>query len=134
MRKEKDLMNLFRGLVNLLGEEAERNPEFAAKLESLLSALPDRKAQARKAPKLKPPKDLPDIHAEWNTRGEAELRLWLRDQPVATLRALIRQHDFDAARRTAKWKDAEKLSDHIADQLHARMARGSSFMKSGDHK
>lgn len=50
MRKEKPLIALLRGLVDLLGEESERNPMFAAKVEALLSSLPDRTVQS--TPKL----------------------------------------------------------------------------------
>ena len=129
MRKEKALMNLLRGLVNLLAEESERNPEFASKLETLLSELPDRKAspQKRSVPTL--PEDLPDIHAEWNARNETDFRLWLRDQPIPILRSIIRVEDLDATRRTKKWKEAEKLADFITDSLRARQSRGSAFIK-----
>ena len=40
MRKEKALIGLLRGLVYLLAEESERNPEFSNKLDTLLSELP----------------------------------------------------------------------------------------------
>lgn len=133
MRKEKALIDLLRGLVSLLAQESACNPDFAEKVEHLLSALPEKKSAGRKSPAMSQLLEPPDIYAEWNARGEAEFRLWLREQPVATLRALISQHDLDAARRTSKWKDIDKLSAHIADQLQARMARGSSFLKSGDN-
>jgi hypothetical protein len=71
---------------------------------------------------------LPDIHTEFTLRGQPEFQLWLRDQPVATLRSLVRLHDLDAARRTSKWKDAEKLSAFITDQISARLSRGSGFL------
>jgi hypothetical protein len=41
---------------------------------------------------------VPDIYAEQETRGEDEFRLWLRDQTVPVLRAIIRKHDLDSAR------------------------------------
>ena len=53
---------------------------------------------------------------------------WLRDEPIQALRALIRKHDLDPARRTSKWKEAEKLSEFIADNLRSRLARGASFL------
>jgi len=134
MRKQKTLVNLLHGLADLLREEAARNPEFATRLEDLRVSSPEGKAPSGRSRTPKAPKHLPDIYAEWNTRGEAEFRLWLRDQPVEVLRAVIRKHDLDAADRTRKWKDAEKLSAYVADQLQARLARGSSFLRSGDPK
>lgn len=128
MRKEKALIGLLRGLVDLLTEESARNPEFSSKLDTLLSELPEKKAAAKKTAKTPPLEHLPDIHAEWIARGEIDFRLWLRDQPVPVLRAVIRAEDLDATRRTVKWKDAEKLADFIADSLRARQSRGSAFI------
>ncbi|MBL8192138.1 MAG: hypothetical protein JNK38_29275 [Acidobacteria bacterium] len=128
MRKEKALMAMLRGLVDLLAEESARNPEFSSKLETLLSELPERKSTPKKAPATPLPEDLPDIHAEWNAREETDFRLWLRDQPIPVLRAVIRTEDLDATRRTAKWKEAEKLANFIADSLRARQSRGSAFI------
>ena len=131
MRKEKSLTRLLRRLVDLLSEEADRNPEFAAKLDNLLASVPSKGGSNRKRGMPKAELDLPDIYVEWRSRGEEEFRFWLRDQPVPVLRALIRKHDLDPVRRTARWKDAEKLGAHIADHLQSRLARGSSFMRGG---
>lgn len=128
MRKEKALIGLLRGMVGLLVEESARNAEFASKLDTLLSELPERKAAKKRAATSSLPECLPDIHAEWNTRGETDFRLWLRDQPIPVLRAIIRSEDLDAPRRTTKWKEAEKLAEFIADSLRARQARGSAFI------
>jgi hypothetical protein len=130
MRKEKVLINLLRGLVDLLGEEAARNAEFAARLESLLAPLPGKVPTKQATPKQI--SNLPDIYTERNERGSSEFRMWLSDQPIGILRALIRHHDFDATRRTSKWRDAGKLSQFIADQLESRLARGSSFLRTAD--
>ena len=128
MRKEKALIGLLRSLVDLLTEESARNPEFSSKLDALLSELPEKKTTAKRAAKTTPPAQLPDIHAEWNDREETDFRLWLRDQPVPVLRALVRSEDLDATRRTVKWKEAEKLANYIADSLRARQSRGSAFI------
>ena len=136
MRKEKALISALRGLADLLSEEAAHNPKFADRLASVLIDIAEPK------PKPKPPKannslpldSLPDIHAEWTARGEPEFRLWLKDQPVQVLRAIIRQEDLDATRRTAKWSEQEKLAAFIADGLRGRLSRGSAFIRgrSGD--
>lgn len=131
MRNEKALIELLRGIVELLADEAERNPHFAARLEDVLHALPAEKGKQVKK-RVAPPKELPDIHTEWNQRGETDFGLWLSDQPIPVLRELIRTHDFDPTRRTVKWKEAEKLAGFITDCLRARLARGSSFLGRGN--
>lgn len=130
MRKDKALISLLRGLAELLSEESARNPEFARKLESLLSDPPERRAKPPKVETQTSPEQLPDIHAEWNARGDSEFRLWLRDQPTPVLRAVIRAQDLDPTRRTVKWREAEKLAEFIADGLSARLSRGSAFIRS----
>jgi hypothetical protein len=113
--------------VDLLAEESERNPEFASELDSVLSALPEQQpSKARSRPRKTEP--FPDVYAEWNTRGESEFRLWLRDQPIPMIRTVIRTHDLDPKRRTVKWKDPEKLADFAAEGLKARLSRGSAFI------
>lgn len=128
MRKEKTLTAVLKGLADLLAHEASRNPEFAAELEHLLQAnggsspaRPGRVSRAHTG-------SLPDVHEEWNARGETGFRLWLRDQPVSTIREIIRAEDLDATRRTAKWKDAEKLAGFVTDSLRARLSRGAAFI------
>jgi len=115
--------------VQLLADESERNPAFAERLDSLLASLPEsRRPTATKRAAREPRTTLPDVHAEWTARGDTEFRLWLRDQPIPTIRAVIRAQDLDPARRTSKWKDAEKLADFVAEGVQARLARGSAFI------
>ena len=131
MRKEKELIAMLRGLVNLLADEANRNPEFADRLEGLLTALPDATVSTRREPRKNAPTLLPDLYAENAARSEADFLLWLGDLPVSTLRSLIHANDFDPTRRTSKWNESEKLATFITDSLRARMARGSAFMGRG---
>jgi hypothetical protein len=131
MRKEKKqkLMGLLRGLAELVNAETDINPEFAAKVENLLSESPKHKTVSKKST-ITPPENLPDIYLEWDTRGETDFRFWLREQPVSVLRTFIRIQDFDSIGRTSKWKEQEKLAEFIADGMRARLSRGSAFMKS----
>lgn len=131
MRSEKALVALLRRLVELLAEESERNPEFAAKLDSVLSTLPASRPTKAVARTARERPSIPDIHAEWSSRGETDFRLWLRDQPIPIIRALIRAQDLDPTRRTVKWKEPEKLADFVTESLRARLSRGSAFIGSG---
>lgn len=131
MRKEKALIGLLRGLVDLVAEESVLHPAFALKLDTLLTELPKRKAAPKRSAITPLPEHLPNIHAEWTARGETDFRLWLRGQPIPVLRAIIRAEDFDATRRTTKWKETEKLAEFIADSLRSRQSRGSAFIGRG---
>lgn len=128
MRKEKALVALLRDLVDLLADEAARNPEFGARLERLFEAVPERRMRKPRKAAQKGLETLPDVHAEWTARGETDFRLWLREQPIPTVRAVIRAQDLDPTRRTVKWKDPDKLAGFVADGLRARLSRGSAFI------
>ena len=129
MRSKKALVAVLRDLVELLADESGRNPAFAERLDRLLSALPESyRSQTAKRAARDTGTIVPDVHAEWIARGETDFRLWLRDQPITTIRAVIRAQDLDPARRTGKWKDAEKLADFVAEGLRARLSRGSAFI------
>jgi hypothetical protein len=133
MRNEKALIMLMRKIVNLLSDECKRNPEFSDRLGNLLFNLPPGKEFEKIVVKSQLPKNLPDIHLELQARGDTNFRLWLCDQPIPMLRAIIRSQDFDSTRRTTKWKEAEKLADFITDGLRARLSKGSAFIR-GDIK
>ena len=126
MRKEKALIVLLRGLVDLLADESAHNPEFSSKLDTVLSGLPERTTLAKNATKTLPPEHLPNIYADF--------RLWLRNQPIPVLRSVIRTEDLDAPRRPTKWKEAEKLADFITEKVQARQARGSAFIGRGSRE
>jgi hypothetical protein len=128
MREEKALIRIFRKIAELFGEEAARNPEFAARVDSILSELPAKKKPAPKKAAVMSPTELPDVFLEWKSRGANDFTLWLRDQPLAVLRGVIKLHDLDASKRASKWKDAEKLAHFIAEQMRSRTSRGSSFL------
>lgn len=130
MRKEVALINFLRRLVELLAEQAERDTKFAKKLEMLLTPISEPTQRVKRMRRGNATVEIPDIYAEWHARGEEEFHLWLRDEPVEVLRALIREHELDPARRTVRWKEQEKLSAYIVDQLQVRLSRGSKFMRS----
>nr|AWL99398.1 hypothetical protein CIT40_04740 [Bradyrhizobium amphicarpaeae] len=120
-------MALLRGLVDLLALEADRNPDFANRLDIVLNSLPAKIGRSPKALGASQ-ENAPDVYSKWEEIGETEFVLWLRALSKETLRAIIRANGFDPAGRTPKWKDVEKLSSFIEDSLRARLARGASFM------
>lgn len=124
MRKEKALTALLKELVNLLAEESARSPDFGARLDQLLESVPEPRKVSRKKAAPAPPEPLPNLHAEWRSRGETDFRLWLRDLPLTTLRAIIRTEDCDPAKRTGKWRSTEKLAEFVFENFHSRLHRG----------
>lgn len=132
MREEKAVGRLLRKLADLIVEEAELNEAFAQRLRAALSELsPPATPRPQKAPDTQKA-NLPDVHAEMASRGESEFRLWLLGQSREVLKAVIRSEDIDPTRRTAKWKEVDKLADYIAESLKSRQQRGASFLNAGN--
>ncbi len=134
MRNEKALITIIRKVADLLSEECTRNPDFAERLAVLLPITPDGTTKKKKPTPRKPQMELPDIYAEWRTRGDTNFRLWLRDLSIPLLHAIIHSKGFDPTRRTTKWKEAEKLADFIFESLHSRLSKGASFIRSGTNE
>ena len=130
MRNEKALISLIRKIADLLSEECIRNHDFAERLAALIPDSSKPKVQRTKTTKSPDATPLPDIHAEWSARGGTDFRLWIRNQPISILRAIISSQGFDPPRRTTKWKESEKLAEFIYDNLCARISRGASFIRS----
>jgi uncharacterized protein YodC (DUF2158 family) len=132
MPKEKALAGLLGELAEEIVEEYKRNPLFARRLNAVLKVVP---VSGEKRPPRSGPRStslsvpIPDIYREFESRPEAEFRLWAQQLPVQVLREIVRAHDFDAARRTSKWTDPEKLANFLSDQLAARVNRGSAFLR-----
>lgn len=130
MRNEKAVVALIRKLAKVISDEADRNPEFAAELAALFPYKEGGGAIQREPKEERVKPAIPDFHAKWATLGEEEFRYWARDLSVDLLRAIVKDEDLDPTRKTARWKDAEKLANFLADGMKARKERGSSFLKS----
>lgn len=126
MRNEKVLLNLLKGLVSVVQEEAEKNPEFANRLDQLMATVPSKEASGKRFRQAVTV--VPDVYSEFASRGENDFKAWLTSQRLDTLKAIVRKHDFDATRRTSKLKDTTKLVELITSQIRARSARGSGFL------
>lgn len=127
MRKELSTSSMLGKIFEIIQDEMIRNPALERRIESALKAAYD-ELQVKERPKRTSTPIVPDIYAEWNSRGPIEFQAWLQREPFDILKEIIRREDMDAARRAAKWKDSEKLAAFITDGLRARMTRGSAFL------
>jgi hypothetical protein len=127
MPRDEKLSNLLRSLVRLLEEEADRNPSFARRLESVLGHRLSSKPKKERARPVAP-KEVPDVLSALQQRGESEFRFWLRDFDLQTLKAIVKVNGFDVARLSQRWTDPDKFIVLIAEQAAARLRRGSGFL------
>jgi len=120
MQRTQTLTKLFKQLADLVAEEADANPAFAAKLDAILAPLP-KKAPAKAA-------TAPDVFAEFEAKGADEFPFWLRSLDVPTLKAIVKANGFDPAKKSTRWKEPDKFVPLIVEQVQARLKRGSAFL------
>ena len=136
MKKNPALRALFREIV----EEAERNPEFAARLDAVLqppvtnsihgtklgpqsrpSAQAER-AKNRRAPALLNPIDIA-------RQGETTLREKLAPLSVDQLKDVVADYGMDPGKLALKWKTADRLIDRIVELAMTRSRKGDAFLE-----
>jgi hypothetical protein len=126
MQPTKKLTPFLRDLLALVDDEANRNPEFAAKLNALMAELPSRSARPPRPPKIAV--SVPDVFAALQQKGESEFAFWVRTLDIPTLKAIIRANGFDPAKASQRLTDLDKFARLVIDQTAARMKRGSAFL------
>jgi len=134
MQLTKNLSCALRSLVALLEEEAAKNPDFARRLDLLMSELPapSKKFSKPKAPD--PDMPIPDVFGAFEAKGEAEFPFWLRDFNITMLKSIVKVNGFDPGKISQRWSDPDKFVSLIVEQMVARLKRGSMFLppKSSD--
>lgn len=123
-------------LAKIVGDEAERNPEFSQKISEILSptvikkrshvdaAAPDhsivkRAANRRPEPVLDP--------LAVGKEGEMVLREALSKLSLELLRDIVAGYGMDPSKLVMKWKDPHKVVDRIVEVTMSRIKKGSAF-------
>ena len=126
MQPTQKLTSVLRDFLAIVDDEANRNPEFAAKLEAIMAQLPSRPTRPPRLPK--PAVVVPDVFAELQAKGELEFGFWVRSLDIPTLKAVIKKNGFDPAKAAQRWADPDKFVGLVIEQTLARVKRGSSFL------
>lgn len=105
----------------VLAERALRRLNADQKLAPFVRMPPGMKRTGRRAPaKLDPFKILADS-------GEQSLRAQLADLNLEELRDIVAQFGMDPRRLVMKWKDAQRVREHIAATTVQRSRKGDAF-------
>lgn len=126
MQPTKKLTAVLRDFLSVVDEEANRNPDFAAKLEAVMAQVPSRPARPPRPQKTAVP--IPDVFAVLQEKGESEFGFWVRTLDIPTLRAIIKKNGFDPAKAAQRWTDPDKFVGLVMEQTLSRMKRGSAFL------
>lgn len=130
MQPTQKITRALRSLLTLVEEEASRNPDFAQRLEAVVSDFPSAPAgkKPQKPKSTEPEAPPPDVLAAFESKGEDEFRFWLRDFDITTLKSIIKANGFDPGKSSQRWTEPDKFIGLIAEQTIARLRRGSAFL------
>ncbi|MDE7326086.1 MAG: hypothetical protein K2N63_07415 [Lachnospiraceae bacterium] len=136
------IKNVLKQLVNAVLEEAEQNEDFSRKLEQILSGeetTTERKTRAgkesgtRRAANRRDPAVLDPI--AMLSEDEGLLLEKLYGLTEKELKDIIADYGMDPSRLAMKWKDRERLVNHIVDAAKRRASKGDAFReKAGDEQ
>ncbi|MFP4361767.1 MAG: hypothetical protein ACLFTG_13965 [Alphaproteobacteria bacterium] len=116
------LRRRFDAFVRVVAEQAERDPDFARRLEAALGGefAPARSPRRRRAPAAFDP-----IAAAHD--GEATLRARLAELSADQLKDMIAEHGLDPTGRASRWRKPERLVELIVDRAVERAQKGRGF-------
>jgi hypothetical protein len=116
------LRRRFDAFVKVVAEQAERDPDFAARLEQALGGAfaPARAARRKRAPAAFDP-----VTAAHD--GADTLRARLAELSVDQLKDMIADHGLDPTGRANRWRKPERLVALICDRAAERAQKGRAF-------
>ncbi len=130
---DKNTAKILKQLINSIIEEAEQNEAFAYKLEEILagkSATTDNKASRKSSEKTRPPNRRDSAILDPTVlilEGEEVLTEKLRELTEKQLKDIIADYGMDPAKLAMKWKNKERLINHIIDASRRRASKGDAF-------
>ena len=126
MKIRRKLLELARAVA----DEAERNPEFALKLGTVLGLEHGRRhekeprggrSRRRRAPAVFDPV------AVLRERDDQELRSRLLGLDLEQLKDMVAQYGMDPGKLVMKWKNRERVADRIVEISAKRAQKGDAF-------
>lgn len=100
--------------------EAQRNADFAARLEQALATDSPKRTSRRRAPGRLDPFDV-------LASGEDTLRIHLAELSVEELKDVVAEHGMDHTKLAMRWRRPERLIELIVNETKARLAKGDAF-------
>lgn len=125
------LRTALQGLVRAIVEEAERNPDFALRVEKSLGMGGEIPAQSDRNTKRgrnrRTPAVLDPIDAA--RRGEEALRQRLAALGLEQLKDVVADFGMDPGKLVMKWKTPQRIIDRIVEFSMARAVKGDVFLR-----
>lgn len=135
---KKTLLSLWKKASSCIADEIANNDEFANRLglifeENLVKVKPSKMESAntklKKSNRRQPAKINPFILIE---EGDEVLKTALEALNIEELKDVIAENGMDTAKLAMKWKDQNRLINHIIDTTQRRSSRGDAFWKTNN--
>jgi hypothetical protein len=124
------LRTALQGLVRAIVEEADRNVEFAQKVEGSLGIggeTPEPSGRNPRGSNRRTPAILNPI--EVARQGEEALRQKLAALSLEQLKDVVADYGMDPGKLVMKWKTPQRIIDRIVEFSMARAVKGDVFLK-----
>jgi hypothetical protein len=136
----KTILALWKKASVCIADEITNNDEFANRLglifeENLVkvksSKMESANTKSKKGNRREPAKINPFILLEQGVEG---LKTALEALNIEELKDVIAENGMDTAKLAMKWKDRNRLINHIIDTTQRRSSRGEAFWNTGKEK
>jgi len=117
---KKKLKKLF----DIIIQEYDNNESFRKKIEDLLEPKPEAKTEKKRKNKRTPAVLDPISLAEKDIN---ELRIKLEELDIEKLKDIVSEFRLDPSRLVMKWKDKERIVEHIIKASLNRAEKGDVF-------
>jgi len=108
-------------LFGIIADEANTNPDFAAKLAQVLGEEVPSRTRGKRSPAILDP------IAIYQTEAEQGLRLKLQGLTLDQLRDIVSEYGTDKSQLVMKWTKPERVIDHIVTTAATRARKGDAF-------
>ena len=111
-------------LIKVIVEEAKANPQFEKRLEEvLLKSVTPKQVSKRKNKRTSAVFDPFEIFQE----SGVMLRQRLNKLNIEKLKDIIAEYGMDQSKLAMKWKNQDRLIEHIITTVEARSRKGDAF-------
>jgi len=111
-------------LFDIIIQEYDNNESFRKRIEDLLEPKPDEKTEKKRKNKRTPAVLDPIILAEKDIN---ELKIKLDELDIEKLKDIVSEFRLDSSRLVMKWKDKERIIEHIVKAAISRAEKGDVF-------
>jgi hypothetical protein len=137
---KKTILTLWKKVSDCITDEINNNDDFANRMslifeENIIKLNPSNmefvNTKSKKGNRREPAKVNPFVLLE---QGVEVLKTALEILDIEELKDVIAENGMDTAKLAMKWKDRNRLINHIVDTTQRRSSRGEAFWNTGTEK